>query len=206
MRNDAITPGAWRWNKQREHAAALVARDDLTDVEIANEVGIGKATLERWKAVPEFQARVEEHVTAFRALVRRRGIAVLENRIQAQQDRWERMQAVIHERAAEMDGEVAGGGSGLLVRQYKTVGSGDDAELVREYHVDTGLLRELRELEKQAAQELGQWTERQDLTSGGDRLGPISIYIPDNGRDNPGDGDGDPPAEGTPGSLPGHAR
>ena len=64
------------------------------------------------------------------------------------------MRMIIDERAVEMAGETAGGASGLLCRDYK----GKDADRAI-YKVDTGLLTEMREHEKQAAQELGQWQE-----------------------------------------------
>jgi hypothetical protein len=78
-------------------------------------------------------------------------ISVRESRVNALQDRWERLQRVINERAVEMDGEIAGGGTGLLVRDYK--GKNADRAV---YKVDTGLLDELRQHERQAAEELGQ--------------------------------------------------
>ena len=56
----------------------------------------------------------------------------------------------------------AGHETGLLVRTYKLLGRGEDAQLVEEYKVDDGLLRELRELEKHSATELGQWMEKQE--------------------------------------------
>ncbi|MHC5543152.1 hypothetical protein ACYOEI_33435, partial [Singulisphaera rosea] len=98
----------------------------------------------------------------FRTTVRRRGIAILERRVDALHDRWLRMQTIIEERAAdkEMDG-VPGGKTGLIVRQ--TRGSGPDAEPIDDYVVDTALLKELREHEKQAAQELGQWVETRKI-------------------------------------------
>ena len=45
--------------------------------------------------------------------------------------------------------------------------SGEAAEVIDVYQVDTGLLRELRELEQQAAKELGQWTERGEIVADG---------------------------------------
>jgi hypothetical protein len=70
----------------------------------------------------------------------------------------------------EKDPDVAGhpgGDTGLVVRQVKMIGSGAAAQLVEEYPVDVALLRaeldvmrELREHEKQAAQELGQWVDK----------------------------------------------
>jgi hypothetical protein len=81
-------------------------------------------------------------------------IAIREKRIDELEDRRRRMRMIIDERAVEMAGETAGGASGLLCRDYK----GKDADRAI-YKVDTGLLSELREHEKQAAQELGQWQE-----------------------------------------------
>ena len=83
-------------------------------------------------------------------------------RIQALQDRWSTLHAAIaqlmSERAADM-AEVPGGGTGLLVRQYQ---GGTPI-----YKVDTGLVRLIGQLlahEKQAAEELGQWTEKRDVS------------------------------------------
>lgn len=163
----------FQWNAKREEAALLVAEDRLTDDEIAKQAGVSRQALDGWKKRPEFAARVEEHLEAFRARVRRRGIAIAERRVEALQDRWERMRRVIDERAEEMEGECPGGGTGLLVRQYKAIGSGEYAEKVTEYQVDTGLLKEMRAHEQQAAQELGQWLDRQ-VHSGPDG-GPIVV-------------------------------
>ena len=73
----------------------------------------------------------------------------------------------------------------LLVKLYEPglVGA-DGAELeptkttllVEVASLDVGLLKELREHEKQAAQELGQWTEKRELT--GKDGGPIEIASP----------------------------
>lgn len=49
-------------------------------------------------------------------------------------------------------GNAAGGTTGYMVRDYKGLGA-----LMSVYKVDTGLLSELRAIERQAAEELGQW-------------------------------------------------
>ena len=51
----------------------------------------------------------------------------------------------------------------MLVRRVKGLGRGDGFLLIESYEVDSRLLRELREHEKQAAQELGQWGEKPDV-------------------------------------------
>jgi Terminase small subunit len=74
-------------------------------------------------------------------------------RVQALQNRWDKMRRVIDERATSPDfAEVPGGTTGLLCKDYK----GKAADTVV-YKVDTGLLAELRAHEKQAAEELEQW-------------------------------------------------
>jgi hypothetical protein len=79
-------------------------------------------------------------------------------RVQELQWRWDLMRVVIKERGQHADfADVPGGKTGLLVRDYK----GKDAQQPI-YRVDTGLLAELRLHEKQAAQELGQWSEEKE--------------------------------------------
>ena len=68
---------------------------------------------------------------------------------------------MIEERADDPQFEnVAGGRTGLITVDWKTLGAGESAQIMPIYSVDTGLLKELREHEKLAAQELGQWEER----------------------------------------------
>jgi len=180
----------FRWTAQREQAAQLVADDSLSDESIASRVGVSRQTLAVWKRKPAFQQRVTEHLDAAREAIKAEGIANRINRVNALNDRWERMQTVIAERAADTssgtyttapteDGETErivapGWSTGLLVRTEKQIGAGDKAIHVIEFAVDTGLLRELRAHEEQAAKELGQWTEKRDVTSDGQ---PLKAYI-----------------------------
>jgi len=113
--------------------------------------------------------RTHLHLQVKRALATREAEAVAnvlpaiarrEERIQNQQDRYERMQRVIVERGEDPSmQDVPGGRSGLLVRKYKQIGSGDNVQLVEEYTVDAPLLKEVRELEKHVTEELGQYNE-----------------------------------------------
>ena len=161
---------AFTWNTARELGAALVADDSLTDVEIAKQAGVHKATLERWKNAPEFQARVRE----VRASLKRKAleialeysIADLRQRIRSLDERWKKMRRIIAERAKDPVMEKAAGGrTGLLVHRRRVIGHGDNSLTVDEYGVDTGLLHELLETERQAAQELGEWVlKHEDVT------------------------------------------
>jgi Helix-turn-helix of insertion element transposase len=157
----------FRWTTQREKAALLIANDEITDDAIAAEVGVSRQALWNWKTDPEFKARVDSLVTDFRAHVRRHGIAIIENRIGHLQRRHDLMNKVIVERAADPGmQDVPGGKTGLMVHNVKSIGSGADAERVDLYEVDTALLKELRDHERQAAQELGQWSEKSEQVIG----------------------------------------
>lgn len=136
----------------------------MSDEQIAERVGVTRDAITSWKLAPEFQARISEHVEAQREACMSEGIADRRNRVRRLGDTWERLQQVIRERAVELDGAAAGGGTGLLVHQVKGIGKGESFRVVDEYAVDTGLLAELRQIEKQAAQELGQWVEKGELS------------------------------------------
>jgi hypothetical protein len=158
-----VTP--WDWTEPRLLAAQLLAEGRLTEQEIAAEADVNRKTLWVWQRRPEFAAKVEETRAALAASVLKSGIAARDRRVGAMNRRWEGMQRVIEERAADPDMQrIAGGKTGLLTRDVKVIGGGDSARVVDVYEVDTGLLREMREVEKQAAQDLGQWTEKRELT------------------------------------------
>jgi len=159
-------------SQTRERAATLVAQDELTDQEIAEAVGIGRRTLATWKRQPAFQERVQSLVAEFRELARQQALGTVEGRLKHYNDRHQRLANTIEQRAAA-GGDAPGAETGLLVRTFKSVGSGPSAYTVEEWTVDTGLLREMRELEKQVAIEVGDWAEKKEHS--GPNGGPIPI-------------------------------
>jgi hypothetical protein len=157
------------WTPKSEEAAQLLAEGDLSTTEIGERLDLGRSTLWRWRQYPEFAAKVEEIRETIRTEIRRHGIAVIEQRVAALHNRWKRLERVIRERGNDPGmQDVPGGATGLLVRRVKMIGTGPGAREVEEFAVDTGLLSELRAHEQQAAQELGQWTSKTDVTSGGE--------------------------------------
>ena len=180
---------SFQWTKARERAANLVADDRLTNEEIAADIGISRRALDNWKATPEFQERVAEIVERTRKAIFARGIAVKAKRVDAQNTRWRKLQRVIEARASDpLLQDVPGGDTGLMVAEpmlLKVQGYTDEesghffptgeSQIVYVYKIDTGLLKETRDLEKQAAIEVEQWTER--VKHGGDEESPLEFTL-----------------------------
>lgn len=150
-----------QWLSRHDVAVALVAEDILTDEQIAEQIGKTKRQLEKWKLDDRFRAEVAAHRERIREAVLTSSIADQVRRVQALDERWLKMRQVIAERAADPTlAEKPGGTTGLIVRQLKGLGKGDDFQIVEVFEVDVGLLKELRAHEEQAAREVGQWMDK----------------------------------------------
>jgi len=145
---------------QQIEMAELIAQGVLTYGEIGARYGITRQSVYWWTKQPAFAAKVEEFIEEGNAAIRRRAISHSVRRVDRLNRDWTRLQKVIEARAADASMVAPGSDTGLLVRKYKSIGSGPATEIVEEYEVDTATLKELREIEKQAAQELGQWVDR----------------------------------------------
>jgi hypothetical protein len=165
--------------KTREMAAQLVADDRLPDREIAEQCGIDKATLERWKLQPTFRARVQAIVEAYAKRALKNGIARRERRVGVLNDLHNKMLQVIDERAKSKGmAAVPGGKTGIVTKTMKGIGKGEDFQAIEEYRVDTSTIAEIRDVQKQAAEELGQWirrTENLDLNQLFERMSDSEI-------------------------------
>lgn len=73
----------FEWDERRELAAVLLAADEQTDEEIAGACNISRMTLARWKLVPAFQERIDQHLDAFRKRVFATGFADKARRVRA---------------------------------------------------------------------------------------------------------------------------
>lgn len=154
------------WSKARTDAAKLFAEGELNAVQIASAVGVTFQAVYQWLKRPEFQARIDEEVAVIKLALGRRKISHVEQRVSSQNCRWLRCHQVINERADDpVHADIPGWRTGLLVHTRKAIGFGEKSSFVDEFTLDTGLLKEMRELEKQAAQELGQWQDRVTVKS-----------------------------------------
>ena len=155
-------PNKWEWSTNKVTAAQLLAEDSLSIPQIAQQLGTSESTVDRWRKVPEFQARIKENIAAFRAKLLECGLARKERRLAALTDVYHRQQLIVSARGASAEMKsVAGGATGLLTVTWKQFGAGEERQRISEYRVDTALSAEIRAILKQVAQEVGQWGAKQ---------------------------------------------
>lgn len=164
----------WSWTRQREAVALDLAVGSLTIRKIAAKHGIGEKTVDVWKAAPEVQERISEWHGRFREHIATGGIAVVENRVKRRDRYWEKLDAIVAQRAADVAmAEIPGGTTGLLLRKQRALGSGPAMQIIEEFEVDTGLLSALNDLENDTARDLGQRVDRKELSGPGG--GPLLL-------------------------------
>jgi hypothetical protein len=113
----------------------------------------------RARAAKNFRALREE----FERNALAEGLAKRAVRLREKMERHALLKQVTAERAGHVEMQDAPGGkTGLLALDYK----GKDADRAV-YKLDAALLKEMRDLEREIAIELGQWTEKKELTGAG---------------------------------------
>lgn len=152
---------------KQKQAAVLCAEDRLTDEQIAATVGVVRATLNNWRQREDFQEAVKAADAKLLAAALRLPIARKHHRLKVLNTLHDKAITVIDERAAERAYSAPGMDTGLVVHQTKQIGSGQYAQTIDEFAVDTALMREIRAIQEQAAKEAGQWVEKsEDVGSG----------------------------------------
>jgi len=138
-------------------------------IELKNKPAIRRRIEYLWGIIEQVE---QEEMAQF-------AIAQKVRRIEGLEERRARLLRVIEERGSEPEmQDVPGGATGMLVRTTKMIGIGNAAKEVEEYAVDTQTLAELRQIEKHAAIELGQWSEKSEFTGkDGSPLGPATINV-----------------------------
>lgn len=136
----------------------LVAEDEMTDEAIAEQIGVTRQTLARWKVQPDFLDAVADENRRIEAGMLKLAIAKRHKRVETLHDLYMKSLQVVAERAKAYanDKEAHGGATGLLVKQVKVIGSGSNAQTTTEYQVDTGLIKQIESLMERAAKETGQ--------------------------------------------------
>jgi hypothetical protein len=174
--------GNFAWNAQREAVAIHIAQGKLSWKKIGDEVGISHATIWSWYQHPDFKARVEEHKTAFAAEMRSRALATHEGRLDSLYNLRDRIMKILEERQDRYDDkhEEPGMGSGLLNESVTIQVSDDETHarvMRREYRYESSLVRDLTLIETQIAKELGQYSEKAELTIDGPAVREFKVTL-----------------------------
>lgn len=143
-------PRGLKWVK----AASLLAEGKTTS-EIARELQVTYSAVHSWRKHPKFITLCDHHQKRFAESVLKEGIARKDVRINKLVLLAGKIERLIEARADEIGAAIAGGDTGLLAHDQKSIGSGPFAQIVDVYEVDAALLREYRATIEQAAKEIG---------------------------------------------------
>lgn len=138
--------------KQQAFVSAIIGPAKGNATEAARFAGYQKPNVQGPRLL--VNVGIQELIEAYRNKVEKKGIASLEVRVDGYNERREQFLEIVRDR-------------GWMAKTTKMIGSGENAEKIEEEVFDAALAREIRELEKQAAQDLGQWSEKKEITGDG---------------------------------------
>lgn len=138
----------------------LACGEGMNNRQIGEKLGVSQAQVTVWLRDPAVKAAISQFYATLTEEVSRLPIANKAMRIRDMQAILDKQDVIIDDRAKLYESNQAGGRSGLIVKQVKTIGSGKDAYDVAEWVYDTALVKDRLALYKQAAQELGQFSEK----------------------------------------------
>ncbi len=164
---------------RQQQALNLLVEGEQTLAAIAAEVGVELSTLWRWRHdKPAFREALRESLAIAEMDARQFAVAKRVKRVEALEEVHTGLLKVIAERQARYAQEDhPGAATGLLVKTYNAIGSGASAYAEVEWAVDRSLIQALLEVQKQAAIELGQWSEKADvrLAAQVEHRGPVRV-------------------------------
>ena len=110
---------------RQERAAWLVAEDEMSDEKIAQEIGIHRDTLFEWKKIPEFKARVAEHVAQITHQVMHSGYCRVDKRLALLNRNVNRLEAIIGAKADLVNSVLDEVGEDLIGAAIEAAGEDD---------------------------------------------------------------------------------
>lgn len=161
------------WSNQKRRAAQMLAQGDLLDIEIAAQLGVDRSTLARWRLHPTFLLGIKHFADGLTDALAEYGIKIKTKRLEDYDTINMLLDQIREERAAaaciaiEEDPDLARVGgfrTGLIVKQDRVIGTGSNAQKTTEYKIDDAWLTAKLALNKQVAQETGQWIHQANIT------------------------------------------
>ncbi|HXH57924.1 terminase small subunit [Iamia sp.] len=164
--------------KQEAFVAAYLGSARLNATKAAILAGYSERGARTRGSLLLANANIQAAIQAWRDEVRASAIAQVEYRVDRLGDLEGRYWTVIQERADKYrdDEDAAGGGTGLIVKRWKMIGSGESATMVAEYEADVAVTKEIQSLYDQVAKELGQRTEKVQHDATGDFLAALRSF------------------------------
>ena len=146
------------------HVAGDSCIEIMRDLAGAGHPPVSRQAIHWYKRDPDVVAAI----TAANERAQRYRIASKVNRIAGYDRLLSRLEALIESRAeAHDDEDIPGGDTGLVAEDVKAIGAGENAHEVKIYRADMAVVDAILKVKKQAAQELGQWTEQISGPNGG---------------------------------------
>lgn len=170
----ATNPNSFLWTEQKLRAISLMADGRYDNKEVSQMVGITEKVLRHWQNNSIFQARLNDAIEEYKARILNATIAQKHYRIASLQERHSLLNQVLLQRQKQTDpssqfynpifADVPGLDTGLVLPSLGSTKIGmHDYIITHDYKLDTALLNEFRAIEKQAAEETGQWSETHNI-------------------------------------------
>ncbi len=176
-----LTSRRTKLERKRGDVIGLIIKGE-TDAQIARIIGCARPS------VKGFKVRHAEEIAAGRAKLQREltdyAIAHKVNRMAGYDRDYQLLGEVIEARANDKRYDEPGYSTGLMAHSLKSVGSGENSQVVDEYKVDVAVIAERRALAHAAAEETGQ-LPRPDVHVGDKHTFFIQVNAPHDHGDIP---------------------
>lgn len=190
---------AWKWDRRKTKAAVLLASGDHNRDKICELVPCDKNTLARWKRVPEFRDRVQEIRDEILDDLVSHGVGNKSRRIRRLNKHWEDLMQVLTTKDlnAKLEGLHGEHGGMLAARRVDDweVKDGKRKKITKTIFVFDRdvprILKEMREIEKAAATEVGDFIQKIQLdpSDGSEPVRILMGVLPQRKEISPGDGE-----------------
>ncbi|MDP9364927.1 MAG: helix-turn-helix domain-containing protein [Chloroflexota bacterium] len=176
-------------SEAKRRAVVLIAEGGKSYQAVADELGITRECLWRWRKEPQFAAALDDLRALLEEETRAYAVANRHDLLEGLTERRARLLRIVAEREEyHRDHQTLhpGATSGYLAKSYKVVGTGAYATTVEEWAVDAPLVKSLNETEKQGAVLAGIWTEKSQVEADiGIHAGPPTVVRIRSQRSNP---------------------
>jgi hypothetical protein len=166
-------------DQRRAIAAQLIVEGKLTRREIGEVVGVSARHLQNWAKKPDFQEMIENARLVYSKRFLTEGLAQRGRRLLVLNQVHEKVLDAVTERANSDDMQnVPGGTTGMVAKQIKGIGKGDDFAVIETYSIDTPVVKSILEIHNAVREELGENKQRLEMTGpDGQPLQPPQLQV-----------------------------